>query len=163
MEISALYERYAGLVFGVAHAIAGSREEAEDVTQEVFAALCRGAVRYDAGRGTPGSFLITLTRSRALDRARARTRSARLLRGLHESAPPTPGGATPFDRLATERVAQRMQSSLARLPGRERRVLELAYWEGLSQREIATSLGAPLGTVKSISRRALASLRDSLA
>ena len=78
-------------------------------------------------------------------------------------APPACGSPTPFERVAEERVAQRMRSSLARLPGIQRRVLELAYWEGRSQREISADLGRPLGTVKHLVRRALAGLRESLA
>jgi RNA polymerase sigma-70 factor, ECF subfamily len=161
LEISALYKRYAKLVFGVALAILASREEAEDVTQEVFVALCRGTARYDAARGTMSSFLITLARSRALDRARARSRASRLLRGWHEASPPAQI-ATPFEQLADERSAACMRRSLKRLSGRERRVVELAYWQGRSQREISADLATPLGTVKHIARRALESLRESL-
>jgi RNA polymerase sigma-70 factor (ECF subfamily) len=161
-EISALYKRYAKLVHGLALAILGSRDDAEDLTQEIFVSLCRGTHAYDPARGTMSSFLITLTRSRALDRLRARSRSTRLLRGWHEAAPAPCAAPTPFERVEEERAAERMRAGVARLPGPQRRVLELAYWEGLSQSEIAADLGRPLGTVKSLSRRALDGLRRSL-
>ncbi|HTO07973.1 MAG TPA: sigma-70 family RNA polymerase sigma factor [Myxococcota bacterium] len=162
LEISALYKRYAKLVHGLALAILGSPDDADDLVQEIFVSLLRGAQVFDPARGTMSSFLITLTRSRALDRLRARHRSARLLASWHESAPPE-APPTPFERVAAGRAARRMRAGVSQLPEPQRRVLELAYWCGLSQAEIALDLGAPLGTVKSLSRRALDRLRQSLA
>jgi RNA polymerase sigma-70 factor (ECF subfamily) len=156
-----LYDRYAKLVYGLALAILGSREEAEDLTQEVFVTVCE-PTRYDSSRGSVSAFLTTMTRSRAIDRLRRRGRSVRLLKTWHEAAPVAPPPATPFERLSLQRCAERVRGALAALPEAEREVLELAYFKGLSQAEIAADLGAPLGTVKSRARRALMALKRGL-
>jgi RNA polymerase sigma-70 factor, ECF subfamily len=156
-----LYDRHARLVYGLALAILGSTDEAQDLTQEVFLSLC-GDERYDASRGTLGAYLTTLVRSRAIDRLRRRTRRVRLLRAQHESAPPPELPPLPHDRVATAEYAVRVRSALAGLPEQERRALELAYYQGLSQAEIAEDLGAPLGTVKSWCRRGLLGLKRAL-
>jgi RNA polymerase sigma-70 factor, ECF subfamily len=156
-----LYGRYANLVYGVALAMLGSREEAEDLTQEVFVAICEPTA-YDPERGTVSAFLITMTRSRAIDRLRRRSRSARLLKTWHEASPPALAPLTPFERVSMRRTAERVRAVLAELPRAERQVLELAYYGGLSQWEIASHLDTPLGTVKSRLRRALIKLERVL-
>ncbi len=155
--LARLYDRYAKLVYGLALVILQSREEAEDLTQEVFLSLCEPTA-YDPGRGSVGAFLTTVTRSRAIDRLRRRGRSARLLKTWHEARPPPAPQQTTFDCLATWRSAERVRAGLAELPEPHRQVLELAYYRGLSQGEIAADLDTPLGTVKSRTRRALMSL-----
>jgi RNA polymerase sigma-70 factor (ECF subfamily) len=157
-----LYERYAKLVRGLGLAALGSREEAEDLTQEIFVSLC-GPTGYDPARGSVGAFLMAMTRSRAVDRLRRRSRSARLLRAWHDATPRAPAPRTPFEHVASLRTVERGRAQLERLPGVQRRVLELAYFDGLTQREIASDLQAPLGTVKSLSRRALSRLGRVLA
>jgi RNA polymerase sigma-70 factor (ECF subfamily) len=142
-------------------AILGSREEAQDLTQEVFMTVCEPTA-YDPSRGTVSAFLTTMTRSRAIDRLRRRGRSVRLLKTWHEATPPAPGPSTPFERVSMERCAERVRAALAELPEAERQVLELAYYKGLSQAEIADDLSTPLGTVKSRSRRALMALKRTL-
>jgi len=159
--LGTLYDRYAKVVYGLALAILGSREEAEDLTQEVFVAVCKPK-GYDPGRGSVSAFLTTMTRSRAIDRLRQRSRSARLLRTWHEAAPPTPESTTPCEHVGMRRTAERVRAVLAGLPGAQREVLELAYYKGFSQREIAADLDTPLGTVKSRSRRALLALGQAL-
>ena len=156
-----LYDRYAKLVYGLALAILGSPEEAQDLTQEVFMIVCEPTA-YDSGRGTVSAFLTTMTRSRAIDRLRRRGRSVRLLKTWHEATPPAPAPTTPFDRVSMAHCAERVRSALAELPEAERRVVELAYFKGLSQAEIADDLDTPLGTVKSRSRRALMTLKRAL-
>lgn len=154
--LGALYERYAKPLYRLAFAILGSREEAEDLTHEVFVSVCRPTL-YDAERGTVGAFLATMTRSRAIDRLRHRARSARLMKTWHEttSAPPP---RTPFEHASMRRTAERVRAVLAELPDAQREVLEMAYYRGLTQREIAVDLDTPLGTVKTLSRRALSTL-----
>ncbi len=156
-----LYDRYAKLVYGLALAMLGSRAEAEDLTQEVFVTVCEPTA-YDPERGSVSAFLTTITRSRAIDRLRRRRRSTRLLKTWHEAAAPPPAPATPCERVSMWRAAQRVRAVLAELPGDQRRVLEMAYYRGLSQREIADDLDLPLGTVKSRSRRALTTLAHAL-
>ncbi len=158
---AALYERYAKLVHGRALSILGCPEEAQDLTHEVFVSAC-GLSLYDRDRGTVGAFLMAMTRSRALDRLRGRGRSARLVKTWHEAASLAPAPCSPFEQVSTGRAAERVRALLAELPGTQRRVLEMAYYDGLSQREIAAGLGTPLGTVKSLSRRALMTLERAL-
>lgn len=157
--LTTLYIRYANLVRRVALAVLRSREEAEDLTHEVFVILC-GPTTYDPSRGSVRAFLTTLTRSRALDRLRNRARSTRLLETCQ--AAPAPAPTTPFEQLAEGRTAERVRAALAELPGAQREIVEMAYDRGLSQREIAGELETPLGTVKCRSRRALLALGRAL-
>jgi RNA polymerase sigma-70 factor, ECF subfamily len=156
-----LYDRYARTVYGLALAILGNVDEAQDLTQEVFLSLS-GSRLYDPERGTVGAFLTTLTRSRAIDRVRRRTRRVRLLRTQHESAPPVDPVPLPQDRVAAAEYAKRVRGALAELSTEERRALEMAYYQGLTQAEIADDLGVPLGTVKSWCRRGLLAMKRSL-
>jgi RNA polymerase sigma-70 factor (ECF subfamily) len=157
-----LYDRHARLVYGLALAILGTADEAQDLTQEVFLSLCSQTL-FDPTRGTLGAFLTTLVRSRAIDRLRRRGRRVRLLRAQWEAAPPAEPLATPLDRLAQEQCAGRVRRALGDLPAQERRALEMAYYQGLTQAEIAEELGAPIGTVKSWCRRGLIGLKNALA
>jgi RNA polymerase sigma-70 factor (ECF subfamily) len=159
--LGALYDRYAKLVYGLALAILGNREEAQDLTQEVFLTVS-SPTTYDPARGSVSAFLTTMTRSRAIDRLRRRGRSVRLLKTWHEATPPAPSPVSPFERLSMAQCAERVRGALAELPTAERQVLELAYYQGLSQAEIAADLDTPLGTVKSRSRRALMALKRTL-
>jgi RNA polymerase sigma-70 factor (ECF subfamily) len=159
--VASLYDRHAGLVYRQALALLGSREEAEDLTQDVFASLC-GPTAYDPSRGSMGAFLTAIIRSRAIDRLRSRVRSARLLETWPEATPFADAPALPSEGISTGRAAERVRAALARLRAVHRRVLEMAYYRGLSQQEIAAELARPLGTVKSWSRRALQELRGAL-
>ena len=159
--LGTLYDRHGRLVYGLALAILKNQEEAEDLSQEVFLMLCSGTA-YDPARGTLGAFLTTMVRSRAIDRLRRRSRSVRLLRDQWASAPTPELPPTPLDRVSTAQCSARVRRALAELPDTERRVLELAYYRGLTQTEIAEELGAPLGSVKSWCRRALIGLKSSL-
>jgi RNA polymerase sigma-70 factor (ECF subfamily) len=160
--LGALYDRYGGLVYGLARAILQSSEEAEDLTQEVFVMLCQSTT-FDPARGSLGGYLTTLTRSRAIDRLRSRGRRLRLLRDTWRSTPPPDPGSLPVERIATRESAERVRGALAGLPADQRRALELVYYQGLTQAEIATTLDTPLGTVKSWCRRGLLGLRAALA
>ena len=157
-----LYDRYGGLVYGLARAILQSQEEAEDLTQEVFVMLCQGTT-YDATRGSLGAFLTALTRSRAIDRLRSRGRRLRILRASWQNAPPPVMPMPAVDRLTMRERSERVRSAVAGLPANERRVLEMVYYKGLTQAEIAATLDTPLGTVKSWCRRGLLGLRAALA
>lgn len=157
-----LYDRYSGLVYGLARAILQSEDEAEDLTQEVFLMLCQGS-SYDARRGPLGAFLTTLTRSRAIDRLRTRGRRLRLLRASWREAPPAERPLPAADVMVTRESSARVRSAVAELPANERRALEMIYYQGLTQAEIAATLDAPLGTVKSWCRRGLLGLRAALA
>jgi RNA polymerase sigma-70 factor (ECF subfamily) len=149
-------------VYGLAMKILGNQAEAEDLTQEIFLSLC-GKCDYDPARGTLSAFLVTLTRSRAIDRIRARGRKARLLDTLGEEPLLGEPSSSPLEELSLAESSERVRTALAALPESQRRVLELAYYRGLSQTEIAAELDTPLGTVKSWARRGLFSLRETLA
>jgi RNA polymerase sigma-70 factor, ECF subfamily len=160
--LARLYDDHAGLVYGLAVAILGNPTEAEDLTQEIFLSLCEDS-GYDPKRGSVPAFLTTLTRSRAIDRLRRRSRHTRLLRSAWEAEPQGARPPNPLDHLSLRQCADRVRAALATLPDTERRALEMAYYRGLTQAEIADDLGAALGTVKSWSRRGLLAMRKALA
>lgn len=149
--VGEFYDRYAGLVYGLALRILHEAAEAQDVVQEVFVQVWRQAVRYDAARGSPEAWVCTITRTRALDRLRRR--AAR--REGPARAGPAPSGIAPDETLA-------VRSALRSLSADQRQALELAYFEGLTQSEIARRLGEPLGTVKSRIRAGMLRLREAL-
>jgi RNA polymerase sigma-70 factor (ECF subfamily) len=159
--LAPLYDRHSRLVYGLAMAVLGNADEAADLTQEVFLSLCK-AHGYDVSRGTVGAFLTTVTRTRAIDRVRRRTRRVRLLREHHVAAPKPTAGPTPHERLSEAQCSERVRNALAELPPNERRALEMAYFQGLTQAEIAEDLNTPLGTVKSWCRRGLLTMKKSL-
>ncbi len=158
--LGALFDRYGSLVYGLALAVLASPPEAEDLTQEIFLALLERCP-YDPERGSLGGFLISFTRSRAIDRVRSRSRRARLGERWGRTAPRT----TEFnalDQLSLAERSARVRAALASLPASQRAVLELAYFQDLSQSEIAVRLETPLGTVKSWTRNGLLHLRGAL-
>ena len=157
-----LYDRYSGLVYGLAMAALRNAEDAQDLTQEIFLALYRQSGSYDPTRGALGAYLTAITRTRAIDRLRARGRKVRLLRDHHREIVPTQSSFTPLDRISIGQCTDRVRAALAELPENQRRVLEMAYYRGLSQSEIAADLDASLGTVKSWARRGLLALKQAL-
>jgi RNA polymerase sigma-70 factor (ECF subfamily) len=159
--LGVLYDRHSRLVYGLALAVLGNADEAAELTQEVFVSLC-DQQSYDPARGTVGAYLTTVTRTRAIDRQRQRTRRMRLLREHHAAAPMPQASPTPLERLSQAESTRLVRDALAQLPANERRALELAYFQGLTQAEIADDLGAPLGTVKSWCRRGLLAMKQSL-
>jgi RNA polymerase sigma-70 factor (ECF subfamily) len=146
------YDLYAGLVNGLALRILRDAAEAEDVVQEVFVQVWRQAQRFDPTRGTAEAWLCTIARSRALDRLRRRTARRE---EPSESAP----GSTEAPRTEEALVVRK---ALEGLTTDQRKALELAYYEGLTQTEIAARLGEPLGTVKTRIRTAMLRLREVL-
>ena len=160
--LAEIYDRYAGLVYGLALAALRNAEDAQDLTQEIFLTLYRQSGSYDPARGALGGFLATMTRTRAIDLLRARGRKVRLLQDFHRTTPPSSPSFAPLERISIGQCSERVRSALAQLPESQRRVLEMAYYRGLSQSEIAVDLGASLGTVKSWARRGLLSLKLAL-
>jgi RNA polymerase sigma-70 factor (ECF subfamily) len=160
-----LYDRHARAVYSLALRIVNDEGDAEDVVQEVFAQAWRQAGRYDASRGVVGAWLLMMTRSRAIDklrsaRARPDSRAVDDPRVIDEMPAVLRDAPSRIIDAENARLAQR---ALAELPLLQRLVIELAYYEGLTQREIADRLEQPLGTVKSRLRLGLLKLRDALA
>jgi RNA polymerase sigma-70 factor (ECF subfamily) len=151
-----LYRRYARPVFGLALRRLGDRGRAEDAVQETFASIWRAAGSYKPERGPGAPWLYAVARNAIVDNGRSR-REPPIDRVEEES-----DEVTPADRAESSWVAWRVHRSLAELPENERVVIELAYWRGRSQSEIAELLGIPLGTVKTRTRTGLARLADVL-
>ena len=156
-----LYDRYASVVLGLARRILRNDQDAEDVVQEVFSQAWRTAVTFEARRGSVGAWLVMMARSRAIDRLRSRAvRPDQMITQDPDLMPSlTPG---PSDELLRNERAEHVRDALLALPGPQRTALELAYFEGLSQSEIAHRLAEPLGTVKTRIRSALQTLRARL-
>jgi RNA polymerase sigma-70 factor, ECF subfamily len=156
-----LYDRYRVIVFGLLMRILNNREEAEDVLQEVFLQVWRKAGDFDENRGRPFTWLVTLGRSRAIDRLRTLASRERVaVAGAREVVEQISDAAA--DAFKSEQRGL-VNSALAQLPDEQKRPLMLAYFDGLTQSEIATRLGAPLGTVKTRMRTGLMRLRELLA
>lgn len=161
--LDALYERSAPMALGIARRITGDGTLAEDVVQEAFLGAWRGADRFVAGRGSVKTWLLSIVHHRAIDAVRRRRPSTELPEESEGAR--TPGALTLPDvwgevsgRLDADAVARALDA----LPPPQREAVELAYFAGLSQSEIATRVGVPLGTVKSRTRLALVTLRREL-
>ncbi len=162
----ALYGRYGDLVFSVALRVLGDTHLAEDVAQEVFLRLWRRPERFLAERGRFVTWLMSVARNRAVDEVRRRGRRFR-----HETAAPpaewrhAATGDSDDAALAAQLADERrtVRAALGRLPQEQRQVIELAYFGGLTQQEIASLLGEPLGTVKTRIRLGMQKLKAALA
>ena len=151
-----LYRRYTRPVLGLALRRLGDRGRAEDALQEAFAAIWRSASSYDRERGQGGAWLYTVARNAIVDGARKRPEPP-----MNAPEEPSADGG-PDERAEAAWLTWRVHSAIELLPDRERPVIELAYWGGLSQSEIASFLDVPLGTVKTRTRSALSRLADLL-
>ena len=158
--LAACYDRYRVILFSIILRILNDRQEAEDCLQEVFLQVWRRAGDFDEARGRGFTWLVTIARSRALDRLRASGSRLRLAseaaQAPHEEVADAAGESVRSEEGAIVREA------LAELPEEQRRPLLLAYFEGLTQTEIAARLGAPLGTVKTRMRSGMIKLRELL-
>jgi RNA polymerase sigma-70 factor (ECF subfamily) len=152
----ALYRRYAGPVFGLALRRLGDHTRAEDAVQETFASVWRSARTYKPERGPGAPWLFAVARNAIVDRSRARGETPA---DVPDQPADEPG---PSERAEQSWTAWRVHRALGELPEREREVISLAYWSGLSQSEVADFLGIPLGTVKTRTRNALQRLADVL-
>ncbi|HEX6904498.1 MAG TPA: sigma-70 family RNA polymerase sigma factor [Thermoanaerobaculia bacterium] len=160
--LGALYDRYAATLLGLGKRILGSLPDAEEVLQEVFLHVWNHADRYDAGRSSVSTWLILITRSRAIDRLRTR----KVVERTHETSvqenPPEDASPEGVENVFLRERRDRVQSEMEKLPPEQKQVLEMAFYEGLSQSEIAARSDLPLGTVKTRTLLAMKKLRGAL-
>jgi RNA polymerase sigma-70 factor (ECF subfamily) len=158
-----IYDRHGRLLYSLAFRIVRDQSDAEDVVQEVFSQAWRQAARYDASRGSVLGWLLTLTRSRAIDRLRGR-RSRPQPSADDSVLNAIPDPAAPADvQVASSVQASEIRAAIDGLSTLQRVAIELAFYEGLTHAEIAEQLELPLGTVKTRIRQGLLKLRDRLA
>lgn len=158
--LSALYDRYSGMLFSMVVRIVRDAQAAEEILQDLFLQLWRSPERFDESRGSLAAWLMVSARNRALSRLRRRE-----YRESPEDLESFPAIAVPSS-VNIEEEAQRIQfmdrlrGAMAALPAEQREVLELAYFEGMTQTEIADRTGCPLGTVKTRARTAMQYLKQ---
>lgn len=158
-SLSSLSERYSGVLTALGRRIAGNENDAEDIVADALWQAWQRARDYDPARGSAAAWLITITRSRAIDHVRARKTAARPV--PYDPAPETAEG--PAIGMVLSERAHIVRAALNDLGDHERTALRMAYYSDLSQAEIAERLGVPLGTVKTRIRAGMMKLRKSLA
>ena len=159
--LASLYDRYRLILFSLVLRILHSRDEAEDVLQELFLQVWKRASDFDEARGRPFTWLVTLARSRAIDRLRSLNARERTATEAARAVGPESFSDAVDDAIRSQESVV-VRRALAELPEEQRDALMLAYFEGLTQTEIATRLGAPLGTVKTRMRSGMMKLRELL-
>jgi RNA polymerase sigma-70 factor (ECF subfamily) len=161
--LAELYDRYGRMAYSLIYRIVHDVGVAEDLVQETFLRVWNRSQGFDAERGALGAWLLAVARNRAIDYVRsAGGKMARAALELEHAEHPTLFGNFEADVLSQDR-ARSVRGALERLNENQRHVIELAYFEGLSQTEMAERMGQPLGTVKTWVRTALKNLRDDLA
>jgi RNA polymerase sigma-70 factor (ECF subfamily) len=155
------YARYNRIAFGLVLRIVGNRADAEDVLMDVFWQVWQQSPRYDASRGKPIAWLLTIARTRAIDSVRSSSRQLNRTDDHESQKEPAPSLSEP-DRFVLADTRQAVQEALQDLSENQRIPLEMAYFQGMSHTEIATALGQPLGTVKDRIRTGMAHLRKRL-
>lgn len=160
--LAELYDRHAPTLLALTRRILTGTSDAEEILQEVFLHVWNNAARYDAARSSVSTWLVLITRSRAIDRLRNR----KVVERVHEAAHQEEriGHASPegVESVFFRERRQRVKSELDKLPPEQKQVLEMAFYEGLSQSEIADRAGLPLGTVKTRTLLAMKKLRSAL-
>jgi RNA polymerase sigma-70 factor, ECF subfamily len=158
------YDRHGGAGYSLAHRVVGDSAAAEDVTQEAFLSIWRSSARYDPARGSVRSWTLGIVRNRAIDALRRASGPAPKLDLDDEGLLEGRADAELTDSEVIRRdVARRVRGALGQLPQEQSQVIALAYFGGFSHSEIASMLGAPLGTIKGRMRLGLEKLRDTLA
>jgi RNA polymerase sigma-70 factor (ECF subfamily) len=162
--LAALYDRYAGVLYSLALKILSESAPAQDVVHETFLTAWRKAAMYSEARGQAATWLVVLCRNLAIDQYRARMRLVSRRIELDAAAEYL---AAPDDDPALKAVAaddvRHLREALVKLPPEQKQVIEMAYFQGLSQTEISAATQTPLGTVKTRTRQALLKLREALA
>ena len=160
--LGAIYDRYGRLVYTVALRITGDRETAEEVVQDVFQNVWQAAGGFQAGLGSFSSWLLGITRHRAIDATRSKRERARTREQNLSEALPAAADADIEDTVDQSLLRDAVRKALEELPSNQRQAIELAYFGDLTRAEIAEQLGEPLGTIKTRLRLGLFKLRDLL-
>lgn len=160
--VAELYDRYAGMLLGLARKVVKDPADAEEVLQETFLHVWNRARSYDPARSSVATWLVLITRSRSIDRVRTRNVVDRTHAAVQKEAGPDHESAEGAGRVMDRERRRRVRSELQGIPEEQRKVLEMAFYEGLTQREIAETTGIPLGTVKTRTLLAMKKLRKSL-
>ena len=159
--LGVLYDRYGGLVYTVAFKILNQADEAEDLTQEVFLTFWKQE-RFDPSRAALSTYLGVMTRSRAINKLHSRSSQQRMSDRLQQTTPIEFSAPTPLEQASFAEQQQTVRQALTQISENQRQVLELNYYKGLSQSEVAQQLSLPLGTVKTHARQGLIKLRQIL-
>ena len=159
-----LYDRHGGAAYSLAYRIVGDRAAAEEVTQEAFISVWRSGARFDAGRGSVRSWLLSVVRNRAIDFLRSRAGKAPKLTFDDDSVlEQRPAEERTEEEALRHETAAELRGALGKLPDPQAKVIELAYFGGFSHSEIARILGLPMGTVKGRMRLGLEKIRGEMA
>jgi RNA polymerase sigma-70 factor (ECF subfamily) len=159
--LAEVFDRLGSAVYGAVLRILGDWTAAQDVVQDVFVELWRRPGRYDPASGSLRTYLTVLARHRAVDVVRSELRRIARQERHHRLTPPQ-GADSPGDEVAAAEAAGVVRAAVRRLPDNQRQVVELAYFRGLSYREVVAAAGIPEGTAKSRLRLALAKLESAL-
>ena len=161
--LGVLYHRYGLLVYRLLYRMLNNSQEAEDLTQEIFLSLQESS-KYNPDRGTFYTYLIVLARSRTIDRIRSKRSKRRFWQKNKKMSDLLPKSSlvNPIEDISFDETAKQVREALKDLSPSQKQVLELSYYQGLTQSEIAKKLNLPLGTVKTHSRRGLLKLRKNL-
>jgi len=160
--LAELYDRHAPTLLALARRILAGTSDAEEILQEVFLHVWNNASRYDAARSSVSTWLVLITRSRAIDRLRNRKVVERVHEAAHQEDLVRHASPEGVESVFFRERRQRVKSELDKLPLEQKQVLEMAFYEGLSQSEIADRAGLPLGTVKTRTLLAMKKLRGAL-
>ncbi len=159
-----LYERYSGVLFSSAYQVLNDQAETEDVLQDVFVQIWDKARLYDRKRGKPLTWALTLTRNRSIDRLRSSKRRHRLQDEVEKETAVAEQHSNDQDQpnaqAYTSETKKMVRAAVLQLSDEQRQAIELAYFGGLTQNEIAHKLAEPLGTVKARIRRGMIKLKD---
>jgi len=159
-----LHQRFSGIVYSTIYKVLNDREDTQDVAQEVFAQIWKKARLYEASKGKPLTWVATMARNRAIDRLRSKQRRARLRDAFSEEEK-TADFMTQrdaFDDVAASEAGEVVRSAVLELSDEQRQAIEMAYFGGMTQSEIADNLGEPLGTVKARIRRGMIKLKKKV-
>ncbi len=160
--LAELYDRFSGLLLALSRRILNDDAEAEEILQEVFLQVWNQAGRYERSRSSVSTWLVLITRSRSIDRLRSRKVKDRTLQNLKQENPSQHTSPTGPGSVLLGQRRKRLRHEMGELPREQRQVLELAFFRGMTQSEIAADTGIPLGTVKTRTLLAMKKLRNAL-